>query len=337
MKEEHLEYLACPFCKRDLVILEVQKQNGDSLETGILQCSKCNEKYNIIRHIPRFVPLENYAKGFGLEWTMHARTQYDSYSGANISETRFFGETKWSRKLDGQVILEVGSGSGRFTEQAASTGAMVVSMDLSDAVDANYASNGSKDNVLIVQGDIYKMPFRENSFDKLFCFGVLQHTPDVERAFMTLPHYLKSGGRLAIDVYAKRSGILRLLQRLTITKYWARPITKNIPPEKLYSLCKRYIEFMWPVSKLLNKTPYISNIWKHLKGRFLIADYTGVFKLSDEMLKEWAILDTFDMLSPAYDSPQFIETVRNWFKNADLRDIDVHYGYNGIEGRGTKP
>jgi hypothetical protein len=62
-----------------------------------------------------------------------------------------------------------------------------------------------------------------------------------------------------------------------------------------------------------------------------------MYKLSEEMLKEWAILDTFDMLSPAYDSPQFIETVQKWFKNANLCDVDVHYGYTGIGGRGKKP
>ena len=68
-------------------------------------------------------------------------------------------------------MLEVGSGAGRFTEQAASTGAFVVSMDYSAAVDANYQSNGTKPNVLIVQGDVYQMPFRRSSFDKLFCFA----------------------------------------------------------------------------------------------------------------------------------------------------------------------
>ena len=55
------------------------------------------------------------------------------------------------------------------------------------------------------------------------------------------------------------------------------------------------------------------------------------------MLKEYAILDTFDMLSPAYDTPQYLRTVKEWFKNTNMSNIDVHYGYNGIEGRATKP
>lgn len=330
MKKEHLKYLACPICKGDLIILQVQKQSDASIETGILQCLRCSEKYDIIRHIPRFVSIKNYASGFGFEWTKHGRTQYDSYSGADISETRFFEETKWPRKLDGQIILEVGSGSGRFTEQAASTGAMVVSMDYSYAVDTNYAFNGSKDNVLIVQADIYHMPFMKNSFDKIFCFGVLQHTPNVQEAFFKLPSYLKPGGNLAIDVYRKLWGFKQLL----VTKYWVRPFTKNITPEMLYSWCKRYVEFMWPLAKLFSRIPYIG---RRLNWKLLIADYRGVFNLSEVMLKEWAILDTFDMLSPVYDYPQTIETVKNWFKDAHMINVEVSYGYNGIEGRGTKP
>jgi SAM-dependent methyltransferase len=330
MRKEHLEYLVCPSCKEALICIEILKQTDNSIETGTLQCSDCGEKYNIIHHIPRFVSIENYASGFGLEWTKHAKTQYDSYTKTNISRTRFFNETKWSEDLSGQIILEVGSGSGRFTEQAASTGAMVVSMDYSYAVEANYASNGNKDNVFIVQGDIFKMPFRENFFDKLFCFGVLQHVPKVEEAFKKLPHYLKSGGALAIDVYRKPEG----LQRILNTKYLVRPITRKISPEKLYRLCKGYIEFMWPIARIINKIPYRG---RRLNWILLICDYRGYYPLSEEILKEWAILDTFDMLAPAYDFPQTIETVQRWFKKTNLINVDIQYGYNGIEGRGTKP
>jgi len=329
VRTEHLKYLACPQCKQTLVILEVEKRNSQSVEAGTLQCSSCRQKYGIVRHIPRFVALENYASGFGLQWAIHARTQYDSYSGANISETRFFNETRWPKDLKGQVILEVGSGSGRFTEQAASTGAMVVSMDYSQAVEANYASNGDRDNVLIVQGDIYNMPFRENYFDKVLCIGVLQHTPKVEESFMQLPQYLKPGGEMVIDVYRKFAGLLGLLR----TRYWVRPITRRIPAERLYALVKRYVESMWPISGWISKIPRIG---RNLNLALLIADYRGVYTLSDEMLREWAILDTFDKLSPAYDYPQTLETVKTWFLQTDLINVQVQYGYNGIEGRGTK-
>lgn len=325
MKQEHIKYLVCPSCTGDLIVTEIKKQKKDSIEEGLLQCLNCKATYNIIRHIPRFVSMENYASGFGFEWNKHAKTQHDSYTGTAISETRFFEETKWPRELRRQTILEVGSGSGRFTEQAASTGAMVVSMDYSSAVDANYSSNGQKDNVLIVQADIYSMPFKTNFFNKLFCIGVLQHTPNPEDAFLNLPKYLKPGGSLVVDVYSYKRYLL-------VTRYFARLITKRLPHETLYKLVEKYVNLMWPLVKQINKLP---------KGRYinrfvLISDYIGVYPLSEEILKEWAILDTFDVLSPVYDKPQFLRTVKKWFEKAGLENINVHYGYNGIEGSGTK-
>lgn len=328
MRQEHLKFLVCPECKSDLELLGGKEYPSHSVESGNLKCCNCESEYPIVRNVPRFVPLDNYANNFGLEWTKHARTQYDAYSGIDMSEKRFFEETRWDRDLREQIILEVGSGSGRFTEQAASTGAMIVSMDYSCAVEANYASNGDRDNVLIVQAELYKMPFRESSFDKVFCFGVLQHTPDVRKSFLTLPHYLKSGGGIALDVYRKSSGIRGFLK----TKYYVRPITKRMNPNTLYRILTHYIKAMWPICRLLNKLPY----GRMINRALLIVDYRGRFDLKEGMLKEWALLDTFDALSPAYDEPQTLETVKEWLGNAGLRNIDVHYGYGGIEGHATK-
>jgi hypothetical protein len=43
------------------------------------------------------------------------------------------------------------------------------------------------------------------------------------------------------------------------------------------------------------------------------------------------------MLAPAYDSPQTLKTFSSWFAEAHLTNIDVHYGFNGIEGRANVP
>ena len=130
MRVEHLDLLACPRCQSELE-LQASNQKSDSVETGTLSCSSCRSRYDIVRSVPRFVPKQNYADGFGFQWTKHATTEFDSYSGAKISESRFFNETRWPRDMRGQVILEVGCGSGRFSEQAQKTGATVVSFDYS--------------------------------------------------------------------------------------------------------------------------------------------------------------------------------------------------------------
>jgi len=326
MKPEYIKYLVCPKCEADVVIKEKTKESAGRIESGLIECQKCSAVYEIINFIPRFVPKENYASSFGLEWNLHSKTQYDSYSGLNCSEKRFFEETKWSRNLKDKIILEAGSGSGRFTEQAASTGAFVISADYSNAVEANYKSNGNKENVFIVQADIYSLPFKKQLFDKLFCIGVIQHTPDPYKAFMALPQYLKNNGKLVIDVYKKTLSVY------LAAKYYVRPLTKNMNADKLYKYTKKYVDFMWPIANIIRRIPKIG---PKINWALCIADYSQL-GLKGKMLKEWTYLDTFDMLSPRFDYPQTLKTVEKWLQDAKLSDIDVHYGYNGIEARGTK-
>ncbi|MDF1859077.1 MAG: methyltransferase domain-containing protein [Verrucomicrobiales bacterium] len=326
-----MRFLVCPNCRAELDLIEVEREEGNQILEGALGCSHkdCGKQFPILGGIPRFVAKENYASGFGLQWINHARTQYDSTSGVNVSETRFFEETQWPRKMDGEIIIEVGSGSGRFTEQAAATGATVLSLDYSFAVEANYRSNGARENVLIVQGDIYQMPFHHDSADRVFCFGVLQHTPHPKKSFLELPKFAKPGGSVVADNYVKITGI----RSLFATKYWFRPFTKHIPPLLLYKLCNLYVRAMWPLSRIIHHLPK----GKYINWRLFLSDHRGEYALSEKMMCEWAVLDMVDKLGPAYDFPQTLETIEEWFKAAGLEDVDVRPGYNGIQGRGRKP
>ena len=226
MKKEHLKYLQCPDCGNGLALESQSEAESDRVREGTLICRACGRTFPIKGGVPRFVPLDNYATGFGLQWNRHAATQLDSHTGLPLTRDRFFRATGWPQEMSGETILEVGCGAGRFTEQVTQTGAMVVSLDYSSSVDANYQSNGHRDNVLIIQADAYRMPVAQASFDRVFCLGVLQHTPDVRRTFLELPKCLKPGGRLAVDVYRR----FPWWKQWTITKYWVRPFTRKMDP-----------------------------------------------------------------------------------------------------------
>jgi SAM-dependent methyltransferase len=324
LNPNHLAHLLCPSCQGGLELSASETSGDGRVRTGQLACRPCAAAYPIAGGIPRFVPRDNYASGFGLEWTRHARTQYDSHSGIKASEERFFGQTHWPRQMPGERILEVGSGSGRFTEQAASTGAFVVSFDYSHAVEANYASNGGRENVLIVQADVFAMPFARGSFDRLFCFGMLQHTPNPHGAFAALPAMLAPGGRLVADIYKAT-----LFRAFLHTKYYVRPLTRRIPPERLYGLVQRYVDAMWPLCGVIRRVPRIGYA---INWRLLVADYSFL-GLRGDVLKEWAYLDTFDMLAPRYDRPQTLDGFRRWFDEAGLTGVQVEYTAHGIVGR----
>jgi hypothetical protein len=66
-----------------------------------------------------------------------------------------------------------------------------------------------------------------------------------------------------------------------------------------------------------------------------VANYEGVYPLNDDQLLDFAVLDTFDMLSPAYDRPQTPQTLRSWLTKAGLEDIQVSK-VNHLVGRGRK-
>lgn len=319
MNLEHLPLLVCPACRHSLRLDASDPVDAQRVDTGTLTCNGCDCSYPVVGGIPRFVPRENYASGFGLEWNIHARTQYDSYSGLTVTEDRFFQQTRWPRDLAGRLVLEVGSGSGRFTEQAAKTGATVVSFDYSYAVEANYRSNGALPNVLIVQADVFAMPFRPHTFDLVFCFGMLQHTPDPKAALAALPGMLKSGGLVCADIY--KATVLRMLN----PKFLIRPFTSRMNPDQLYALVKRWVDFMWPLAGLIRKLPKGSGI----NWRLMVADYSPL-GLKGAILKEWSYLDTFDMLAPHYDQHIRAGTFRKWAEEAGLEQIETEYSGHGV-------
>ena len=84
-------------------------------------------------------------------------------------------------------------------------------------------------------------------------------------------------------------------------KYLFRPFTKRMAKPILFEWLERWVPSLLALSQALGRLPLFG---RALKRIIPVADYTGRFPLSDQQLKEWALLDTFDMLSPEYDKPQ---------------------------------
>ncbi len=310
--------LCCPACRGSLA------EPGPST----LACTGCGQRYPVRDGIPRFVPADNYASSFGLQWNVFSRTQLDSYSGHPISRKRFLHFTGWTESdLRGALVLDVGCGAGRFTEIALSLGAHVVAVDYSSAVDACRRNHAGEERLSVVQADIYRLPFREKTFDRVYCLGVLQHTPDVRKAFLALPLMLKSGGSLAVDVYHRQ------WTDVLWPKYWLRPFTKRMNPNVLFASVRRVVRLLWPVSVAVGRVPLVGRKLRYL---IPIANYEGIYPLSSEQLKDWAVLDTFDMLAPAFDQPQAADTLRGWFTEAGLEDVEV-FRSGFLVARGRRP
>jgi SAM-dependent methyltransferase len=312
------DIVRCPKCAATL------ETRSDSLA-----CSGCGASYPVVNGIPRFVPAENYANNFGLQWNAFRQTQLDSHTGVPISRNRFIDETGWS-DLTGKRVLDAGCGAGRFAEVALSLGAELFAIDYSSAVDAAKANLGASPRLHLMQADIYALPFAEESFDCIYSLGVLQHTPDVHRAFRSLVRYLKPGGQIVVDLYPRN------LAMYVHPRKWLRPVTVRMAPDRLFRIVQKAAPPLLRVSNAVRRIPLAGRIL----SRFIpVANYTGVQPLTPKQLEEWAILDTFDWLSPRYDQPQTPETLRRWLEEAGLQQAEVlrshHLTARGVRALGT--
>ena len=325
MNSLHLQYHVCPACRSSLLKLEASVQRDAEILEGSIRCQSCKSSFPVARGIARFVPASNYAESFGFQWNLHAKTQLDSHSGLPISHDRLWIALGGKSDLSGQRVLEAGSGAGRFTEVLAASGADLVTFDYSSAVDANKSNQTPSSKLHYFQGDIFSIPLNEFSFDKVVCLGVIQHTPDPQAAFRSLAKYVRPGGQLVIDAYTRN--FAALLQ----WKYLLRPITRRMRKESLYRLIEVVTPPLVPLARLLRR------IAGRLGARLVpIVEYSHL-GLSRDLNVQWAILDTFDMYSPAHDHPQSLESVTRWFREAGFENIQVRPGLNGVVGSGRRP
>lgn len=323
MKQKLLDRLVCPKDHGELQCEAKEEDHGRIIE-GALSCQLCSSIYPIIKGIPRFVTEEHYAENFGFQWNQYQKTQLDSYSKVPISKDRYRQVCDWEQK-NGGWTLEVGCGAGRFTEIASEDDVEILSVDASIAVEANYRNNGDKDNVHIIQADLRELPFLPHSFERVYCLGVLQHTPDPKQSFGFLLKMVTQGGELAFDVYSKT------WDTILWSKYWLRPITKRIDHQKLFKLIQFWTPLFLRVHDILRFIPYFGRYMAH---RFVpVCNYKYSFPFTKEQNIEWAVLDTFDMLAPAHDYPCSLDTVNGWLENLELSKKDTSFGPNGIIGK----
>lgn len=327
MKKSLLRYLVCPNCRGSLELKEGYKSHGEEVNGGLLCCVLCESKFPILNDIPRFVSKDNYSNNFGFQWDIFRKTQLDSFSKTTISRQRFFRQCQWkSEEMQGALVIDVGCGAGRFTEIALKTGATIIAIDYSNAVEACWNNLKHNSNLHVIQADIYALPFKSNLFDYGYCFGVLQHVPDVKKAFVCLVDKIAVNGKICVDCYMKDWRVYCWV------KYWLRPITKRMSAPLLLNIVTKIVPWFLPVGNLLIKIPVIGH---YLRYALPVANYKGILPLNKQQLIEWSTLDTLDMYSPKYDNPQTLKTIKRWFEEAGLKENEI-LNQGLIVARGVK-
>ena len=282
--------LICPHCGGDLPGFDLWTADGQT-------CANCVVRFPLLRGIPRFVGSDVYTASFSFEWNRHRKTQLDDVTSRE-SEKTFRAKTGLSpEEVTGRLVLDVGCGMGRFADVVSHWGGKVVGIDLSLAVEAAHANLCGRENVRIMQADLFHLPFRPGTFDLVYSLGVLHHTPDCEMAFRRLVPLVRPGGRLCVWVYGSMGPWEHFAQLY-------RRVTVKMPKQFLHGLC------------------YLAIPWYHvcrlpIVGRLL----RTLLPISQHPNPKWRVLDTFDWYSPRHQSFHTFPEVYRWFLSEGLLDI----------------
>ncbi len=154
------------------------------------------------------------------QWTKHpigahvAKNPEGSKEFFNeIADFRYKIECPWLKptfkfeQYKDKKVLEVGVGDGIDHLELAKAGAILTGIDITpksiELTKKNLELHGYKSNLLIA--DAENLPFEDDSFDVIYSFGVLHHTPDTQKAVKEIYRVLKPQGKAVVSLYHKNS------------------------------------------------------------------------------------------------------------------------------------
>ena len=200
------ELARCPDCRGPMA------DGGEALV-----CQRCGHRalkgpgYLDLRPSETFTEQTRY-----LDDALHGDARHETVSPpllqAGVRQWMLAGMLKPS---PGDVIVDLGCGSGRSIVWNHASGATIVGIDV-----APYFAHEALERGDLVLGDLRRLPFADGTFDKAYALDVFEHlSPDALAAVLAeIARVVKPGGQVFAYSHVRRNsrlaGGLRLINRL---------------------------------------------------------------------------------------------------------------------------
>jgi SAM-dependent methyltransferase len=338
MKPRLIEHLRCVACRAPLRLRQSNVETAESaagLEVmeGMLECTRCSAAYAVSAGVPRMREdaspddtRPRTAASFGHLWGR-------STPGTEVYDVTSYHFAKMERSLSLEppkgLVLDAGCGDGiDLANQASRDGVEAVGVELSDGGCAtSYLRARDLAHVHVVQADLCRLPFADNTFDFIYSYGVLHHLGYPENGLTEVVRVARPGAQVAAYLYedfSERPALLRWALKAANT---ARTLTTQMPNRLLYNLCRIASPFVFAaftVPSLLGKrVPMLAQLAEGLPFRH----GTGPFSL---------VGDLYDRFSAPVEFRYSRRSSARFFSAAGLERIKVAFE-RGWMVIGTKP
>ena len=140
--------------------------------------------------------------------TKYSRQYFDEIEDFRYSvEPEVFSFAQFTR-FRGQKVLEVGVGAGTDFIQWVRAGAKSYGVDLTEEA-VEHVGNRLRVYGLSAEevrvADAEDLPYTDNTFDLVYSWGVIHHTPDTIKALEEIIRVTRIGGIIKVMVYNRRS------------------------------------------------------------------------------------------------------------------------------------
>jgi len=350
MNVNHLQFFVCPECKATLHLDSISQRTSEDVVSGIIAC-KVGHSFNITNGIPRLLPksIEKNKQETQVSFSMKWKTEGVNKYGLDGPIAAFHHE--WYLKRYGweseqefedflgshELILDAGCGVGRDVKWfAQNTKGVVFGIDISESIDEAKENLKCFPNVVLVQGDITKLPFPKGFFDFVSCDQVIHHTPDTEQTFRHLVEHVREEGTFSTYTY-KVKGPIREFADDFIRKH-----ATNMTYEECHEL-SRQLTLLGKALSELNATvdvPEDIPLLKIKKGKIDVQRfiYWNMMKCfwNEEHGMQASIMTNFDWYHPKDAHRHRPEELERWMSQCGLRKVHFDIGDAGVSVRAIR-
>jgi uncharacterized protein YbaR (Trm112 family) len=242
MKPRLVDHLRCPACRGILTLRADVVERGD-IDRGMLTCGGCAVEYPIRDGVPRLLPpgaadpvIARTSATFGYGW--------EQPEAPPVTATIPWHWIKMQRALHLEppagLTLDAGCGDGiDVANHALAGGPDVIGVDVSDGgVVQSWRRSRHLPRAHIVQADLCRLPFADDTFGTVYSYGVLHHIPRPDTAARELARVAKGDASVAVYLYedfVERSPALRVM---LATANAGRALTTRLSPAALMRWCR---------------------------------------------------------------------------------------------------